>query len=64
VAEVEVAMLEKFPDLIADLMNELRYRLNELERRVAAVELAVVQKSPTLELTSKTCDMEAGAGSA
>lgn len=57
-------MLEKPSDLIADLMNELRYRLNELERRVAAVELAVVQKNSTPELTSKVCDAGAEAGSA
>lgn len=59
-----MAMLEKSSDLIADLMNELRYRLNELERRVAAVELTVVQKSPTLELAPRACDAGADAGSA
>ncbi|MDI6819993.1 MAG: hypothetical protein QMC89_03700 [Candidatus Hodarchaeaceae archaeon] len=55
-------MSEKSSDLIADLMNELRHRLNELERRMVAVELAVVQKNPTPEFTLKVCGAGADAG--
>lgn len=43
-------MPEKIHDLIADLMGELRHRLDELERRVTALELALVEEKRAPEV--------------
>jgi hypothetical protein len=39
-------MSEEKPDLTADLLSELRHKLNELERRLTAIELAMVNRPP------------------
>jgi hypothetical protein len=37
-------MSEKSFDFLADLMNEIRHRLDELERKVASLELELLRK--------------------
>ncbi|MEM2907592.1 MAG: hypothetical protein QXP65_00090 [Candidatus Hadarchaeales archaeon] len=39
-------MSEVKSDLTADLLSELRHKLNELERRLTAIELAMVNRPP------------------
>ncbi len=40
-------MTEKIEDIVADLITELRRRIDELERRVASLELTLGKVQPT-----------------